>query len=387
MKKSKVIIPALSLIAFSMAASITGAVAWFTANRVATVTAGEFAVVNTTSALDVSLATGVGTSINNSGEVKVVTVTEGYKLTDGSLDHTDLDHSIIAPDITGNYVGSATPLASVGSGGLVRDDATHVYTAFTWNMTFTVAYGGSASLAAGLFLDCSDATTYMHEKVHFAKDATIPANTYYATAACSGDKMGETVVSAENGMDVYKQAPDETGKAFRIAFIPTAISTTGSGTVDSVAYSKVWAANQTKSDAGFIDKSDSDYAADVDLSLVEAAYSTETTKLTGHDNSATAAAATAGTDKVLIDSSCSEGIPGNKVVSDATALSGKANYLGYFGLNPGKSVSITYTCVAWFDGTDEDEVAEGGANITSNATDFETIVTSMKFGVSNLLAA
>ena len=148
----------------------------------------------------------------------------------------------------------------------------------------------------------------------------------------------------------------------------------------------MWAKNQTKSDAGFIDKSDSDWANDVDLSLVEAAYSTETTKLTGHDGSAVVASATAGEDKVLIDSNCNEAIPANKAVSDTTALSGKANYLGYFGLNPGKSVSITYTCVAWFDGTDTDAVADGGANITSNATDFETMVTSMKFGVSNLNA-
>ena len=54
MKKSKVIIPALALMAFSVAASITGTVAWFTANRVATVTAGSFAVVNTTTDLSVT---------------------------------------------------------------------------------------------------------------------------------------------------------------------------------------------------------------------------------------------------------------------------------------------------------------------------------------------
>ena len=51
MKKSRIVIPALAMIAFSMAASITGAVAWFTATRTATVTSGAYAVVKTSSNL------------------------------------------------------------------------------------------------------------------------------------------------------------------------------------------------------------------------------------------------------------------------------------------------------------------------------------------------
>ena len=45
MKKSKIIVPALAIITLSTAASITGTVAWFTANRTASVTVGDMAVV------------------------------------------------------------------------------------------------------------------------------------------------------------------------------------------------------------------------------------------------------------------------------------------------------------------------------------------------------
>ena len=76
-------------------------------------------------------------------------------------------------------------------------------------------------------------------------------------------------------------------------------------------------------------------------------------------------------------------IPGNGAKTHAEALAENANYLGKFALSAGKTVEITYTCVAWFDGTDTDE---NYGHIVTDATDFETIVSSMKFGVANLKA-
>ena len=383
MKKSKVIIPALALMAFSVAASITGTVAWFTASRVATVKAGSFAVVNTTTNLSVSLASGVGTTATDSGDDHTITVTDGYKLTDAAFDHTALAHNVVAPDETGLLVGSSTALADVSGslnnpvGNMVRDVQNTVFTAFTWNMTFTVTFGNSASSDVGLFLDLSGTESYMHEKLFVAQGEAIPANSY-SDEACTTAKSG---TAGTGGEYVYQAAPDETGKAFRIAFVPTAIA--GTGTQTSQAYAKVWAKNESNSYAGFINTGANGFAVNEELEDFDADYGTATTLLSGNATSSSTSAATAGSGKVLMDSSCSEGIPANGAVSAANALSGKANYLGMFKLDAGKTVSITYTCVAWFDGTDFDE---NGGNIVTGATDFETIVSAMKFGVSNLAA-
>lgn len=393
MKKSKVIIPAIALLAFSVAASITGTVAWFTANRVATIKASSFAVVNTTTDLSVVLGQGVGTQVSvDSGSNHEISVLDGYKLTDGSLDHAQTSHKIVSPDETGTLVGKEVALASAdraattaaAANSLIRDAATHTYTAFTWDMTFSVKFGGSAGYNAGLFLDLSDPDSYMHEKVHLAKDFDVPASTYYTDAACTdANVIAAGPVTAEGGIDCYKKTPDDTGKAFRIAFVPKAIG--GTGVNDSVAYAKVWAKNEVKGHCGFVDTSAANYAlnAALDLTGVEASYGTATTKLTGHDGSAVAASATAGTDKVLMDSSSAAGIPTSLAKSSTSALSDCENFLGVFALDAGKTVSITYTCVAWFDGTDVDE---DYGHIVSNATEFETIATSMKFGVANLSA-
>ena len=83
MKKTKIIAPALAIIAFSTAASIAGSVAWFTASRQVTINAGSYAVVKTNSDLTYTMAAGVGTSVNTASN----TVTFSGLLTHGSFNH------------------------------------------------------------------------------------------------------------------------------------------------------------------------------------------------------------------------------------------------------------------------------------------------------------
>ena len=64
MKKSRIIIPALAMIAFSVAASIAGTVAWFTASRTAQINAGTYAVVKTSAELKCVLSNGVGRKLS-----------------------------------------------------------------------------------------------------------------------------------------------------------------------------------------------------------------------------------------------------------------------------------------------------------------------------------
>lgn len=399
MKKSKIIIPALAMVAFSMAASITGAVAWFTANRVATITAGEFAVVNTTSDLQVSLTGGVGTSIDQTNSPREVNVTDGYVLTDGSLDHASTDHNIVAPDITGNYAGKSTALANVGvNNPLLRDATNNVYTAFTWDMTFTVSFAGSASFDLGLFMDLSSSESYMHRKVSYKVGDTPNNVSHFSDAACTtaAQIATDNEGKVSTAITVYEEAPIETGKAFRIAFIPTAIG--GSGTNTSIGYSKVWAKNETSTHCGYINTEAQGFLTEetadpsaqtptyptaLNAAGVDVDYSTATSKLSGNGTSSAASGETLSASKVLMDSQIQDAIPGNNTLSASQALSQKANYLGLFKLDAGKTVELTFTCVAWFDGTD---VSAQGGHIVSNATEFETIVSSMKFGVSNLNA-
>jgi hypothetical protein len=166
MKKSKIIIPALAMIAFSTAASIAGSVAWFTASRQAVVNAGTYAVVKTTSNLDCALVGGVGTTVNGTA------VTFNGKLTDGSFNHTS--GNVYAPDSTGKAIDTGEK-GEVDVGSYDSSDADEVaavaelleratvkegqanvtvFTAATFDITFTVNFGAVAG-DVGLFLNCT----------------------------------------------------------------------------------------------------------------------------------------------------------------------------------------------------------------------------------------
>ena len=94
LKKSAVVIPALAMIAVTAAASVSGTVAWFTANRAVSVTAGNFVSSKLDSSLTVESTGGVGTSVDN--DKKIISVDSKDTLTHGSYD---------AKAITGNTEG------------------------------------------------------------------------------------------------------------------------------------------------------------------------------------------------------------------------------------------------------------------------------------------
>ena len=187
MKKSRIIIPALAMIAFSVAASITGTVAWFTANRTAKIDAGTYAVVKTTSNLNCSVDSGIGTTAtdNLAGVTDVIAV--NGKLTDGSFDHAGTNKYIYAPDGTGTKVGSEYALASATEANLTRGTTTGgdtIYTAVTWEVEFSLEFGSAAGgNDIGLYLDLA------HSKF-----------TPQGSAAASGQQ--------------------DTSKGFRMAFVP-----------------------------------------------------------------------------------------------------------------------------------------------------------------------
>ena len=155
MKKSKIIIPALGILVLSTAASITGTVAWFTAQSTFDTEVGDFAVVRTNGDLECTMGEGLGTTLTGNS----IATTTNYKLSDASFDHSA--KYIIAPDRSGQFVGRKTPLASANTtvgdaNSIVRNvkNGVTALSAMTFTMTFSLDFGAADSNYA-LYFDAS----------------------------------------------------------------------------------------------------------------------------------------------------------------------------------------------------------------------------------------
>ena len=295
MKKTRIIIPALAMIAFSVAASITGTVAWFTANRTANIDAGTYAVVKTTSDLTKNLYDGIGTS--TSGDI----VTVNGKLSDASFDHTDSNKYIYEPN-QGQTIGKKVALASAtdddnATTGLVRgsipddpntagvDESATVYTAITWKVTFSLDFGAVQTNNIGLFLDLANST--------FTASGSDPAS-----------------------------SARDTSKGFRMAFIPTS----DNGAVAANGEVRVFADLQTAANCTYV---------------------------TNGTVGSAIPAGTAYAAPALIDSSDNTAIGSTYTQTQANSM---PNYLGKFVFASSTVVKLSYTVVCWFEGTDENIV-------------------------------
>ena len=163
MKKSKIIVPALGLLLLSTAASVSGSVAWFTANRTFNTEIGSFAVTKLDGDLSCAFTAGVGTSLEASSNANIrdsagnvlVVETDGTAnlLGDASFDHTSGKLYTDNPDETteaGVNTDNFLDLGLSSSGNW--EVADNVYYAVQWTMTFTYTYGANPS-AVGLFFD------------------------------------------------------------------------------------------------------------------------------------------------------------------------------------------------------------------------------------------
>ena len=364
MKKSKIIVPALGLLLLSTAASVSGTVAWFTANRVYGFTAGEFAVVNTKDNLSCQLGAGFGTAVDN--ETNAVSVTGGKILTDASLDHTDTTVPIIIPDGEGKKVGAKVELADIAD----QDArATDTYSAFSWTATFSIAFGGTATEDVGLFFDFADDDSYANSFVKVGSklpDGTVlrvgdDVTSYYTDPKCTTSATGTAVADTKYYMPVSGQY--QTARGYRVAMIPTSIPT------NSLGITKIWAPNQTSANAKFIDG----LAEGADLGA-GTAYSTSTVQNSGSGLTA----GTVTTNPVVMGSDNSSLTVPTSATTKAQALAMK-NYLGFFKATPDSTIELTFTFVAWYEGTDP-------TIVNNSHTIYDTVAIGMQFGVYNLSA-
>lgn len=208
MKKSKIIVPALAVIAFSAAASVTGTVAWFTANRSATITTDSFALTQVEGNLSAEASALVGTSVS--------TPTTAVKLADNNEKLGDVSFNPATKQLwtdTGDgtefqTIGTATSY-SEASGAWKINDTT--YYAVSWKVRFTYEFSSD------------------HRPIHvyFDQDST-------ATVADSGENTGT----------------EDSGTAWRVCMWE-----------DAGSYTLTWAKNQTTANCHYVASSSSDATA------------------------------------------------------------------------------------------------------------------------------
>ena len=289
MKKSRIIIPALAMIAFSVAASVTGAVAWFTASRTAQITAGSYSVVKLGAELKAECSAGAGTSLDPNDTKKQTILFDGV-LTDGSFNHKT--SNIYYPDQEGTHLGGEIPLVKEGrtaaqfvealTRGTTSTNKT-VYTAVTFDISFTVTFGSDGA-DIGLYLD--------------------------NTANKSSFKVSDNSAAV-------------TAKGFRMAIVPKTIPT------GSYGRATVFADLQDDGDCHYISSSSdnltpgTDYVS-TDYDLIDADYNTALPRI-ADDTSGTLT---------------------------RTQQTSRPDYLGYFKFASGTTCTLVYTVVAWFEGTD-----------------------------------
>ena len=289
MKKSKIIVPALALIAFSTAASITGTVAWFTASRSAVVTAGTYSIQSTATGLSYSVGNGVATT--GSGANGSVSLNSNTELTDGSFDH--VNKLFFAPTADGTALADPNGISLSDAQlatKLVRATKSTItyYTAATFTLTVSYEFGETGDTMA-LYLDAT--------KSHFYKAGTTTA-------------------------------PSKMGKALRVAIVGQTDDVTTTkvvGLADSNANSKYINYDHASTGAAgsFAAHGDSYASGLIDSGF--AASENATLPAASGDSRITVSAAEARTDYL-----------GKFVFSESVK---------------NQTVNLSFTCVVWYEGT------------------------------------
>ena len=312
MKKSRIIVPALAMIAFSTAASIAGSVAWFTASRQVTVAAGTYAVVKTTTNLECTVSSGVGTVATPS--TKTISL-DGNKLTDGSFNHKN--GTIFAPNDAGDAIDSSKTVTLTDENLTTKleraslDSGKKVYTAVTFGLSFTVAFGAQSG-DYGLYLN-ANASSFVRED-----------------AATEGTS-------------------DKTAKGFRMAFYPAEAPT------GSTVYKTVYAGLEDAEHCKYVNGNDNINGTaylDTDYELVDSEY-----------------------DEALPIEAGLTGAP-----SRAAATAQRPDCMGIFGFAASTRVTLSYTVVAWFEGTDT-EIRNRDA-----AADYQSVISTLVFDAVKVAA-
>ena len=177
MKKSKILIPAVAVLALSVGASVTGTVAWFTSSRTATVSAGVFESKALSANLKVKSTALVGMTTKDSEATDKSTITVDGALTHGSYNatkanagllyvaNTDDDKKVTSYSSLGDLATAKTnasaPTTTSHSKWWAGEDAAattnkYIWYGVAWEMAFTA--GHNVDDTVSLFVDYKSTT-------------------------------------------------------------------------------------------------------------------------------------------------------------------------------------------------------------------------------------
>lgn len=176
MKKSKIILPAVALLTISTVAAASSTVAWFTAGRSVTVSGSTVAVYNPESSLKVTLGavTDSGSTVDNTAGAQRINLPTHMR--DGSVNAST--GKIYRRDIVDEnkyYEAKYTEDKAIITG----TDATDIYRATSWTMTFKMDAGATDSYA--ILLDTKvkstvaneEGTAYKSFRIAFVADGNV----------------------------------------------------------------------------------------------------------------------------------------------------------------------------------------------------------------------
>ena len=328
MKKSKIIVPALAMIGLSAVASVTGSVAWFTAQRTGRITTQQFVVTKIDGDLNIALTEGAGTNISGT----TVQIDSGAKSKDVSFDPKN--HQLY------NAVDNATSFVEVGgTNAYEHAKADHpyvlngnIYYAFTWKVTISMNDTGYAGSGMNVFFDY---------------------RTYNAEANI-GSKMEKAFQDGETGKkeDGETDKDFNTSKGFRIAMISPSKTIIYAGLEDDESELKA---------ISVVAEAKNTYA--YGTSPINSGYSYFGADAYGLGSDA-AADATAKTSY----------LPATDGEADQDD---RADYLGTLTNTSASTRTMDVWCVAWYEGTDKNIV---------NGSAMEKVASSIGFYSTSLAA-
>ena len=357
-KKSKIIVPALALITATTVASVTGTVAWFTANRAVTVKADKFIATKVESNLVVTTEGRIGTAAT--ADSKGITTTTGTgttttnKLTHGSYDAKNAaagslyvaqisDDGASVTDFTdlGTEATAQTTTATTSANKwLARTDSTNnanTWYGVSWTMKFKLE-NASTNTADYLFLDPSASTyTLIGTGTTTAPGFRIAFMTSSTFKVMGGDAE-TTHVDADMAKGTYAKTTDTDVNANKTYY-------TRSGEEGSYTYTKVTSPSKTNIGSYYEKSVNSRYA-----------------NYTSNENYWTVGANVA----KAVDTHTATDLTNNKLC------------LGVVTAN----TDLEITCVAWYEGSDSYVVDTHG----SDTVNMSEITANLSFYTRGVIA-
>ena len=313
-KKSAVVIPALARIAVTAAASVSGTVAWFTANRSVTVNASNFTAQSQNGDLTISLVDNTLLGVTEDTDSKSVKRADNSVLTDASFDLANLYTKVRDDD------GNVTGFQNLGA---IKSDSTEGGTVF--NSNWSANAGSNVTLFYAVSWTWKFTYTFTSDTTDMALYFDLGESSFAFKAAQVG---GNTVDMNGTHKDSYT---GDVSKGFRLAMVSGASEANEPKNI-------VWAPNganvkthvsgtKENETAPFLD---SEFHADVET----ANYTKATDVLNGKDNNISAA----------------------------------NNAYCYLGRLTKAANNFNVVCTAWFEGTDTTNVVNSAQNVAVSAT-------------------